>query len=196
VLLLPVAAVAAVTTPAAAGPDPGFPTGPPMPADPGDTVPRDVPLASGDDCFGNPIDPETVLYAPDDPHHTSWFYGTEGDDVIIGTPESDWIDGLGGDDIICGYQESDQVVGGGGADWVDGGGGYDDVVGNNGDDHLYGSAGGDALFGGPGSDRLYGELGNEYIDCGTAGSDDDFADGGEGSEEFVIDCEVFVPGAP
>jgi Ca2+-binding RTX toxin-like protein len=201
VLVLPVAAVAAATAvpvgPAGAEPDPGNPGGNPVATTPSGTVPRDMfEVDAGVDCFGDEIDPDTVLYAPDDPYHTSWFYGTEGDDVIIGTPESDWIDGLGGDDVICGYQGSDQVVGGPGADWVDGGGGYDDVIGENGDDHLYGSAGGDAIFGGPGSDRLYGELGGEYLDCGTAGSDNDFADGGEGTEDFVIDCEVFDPGAP
>ena len=146
------------------------------------------------DCFGEPIAMGTALYVPDTSPWTHWFYGTPGDDVIIGTSGPDMIDGGGGHDVICGYQGGDELLGGEGVDHIDGGAGYDNVVGDEGDDVLYGSAGGDALFGGEGSDDLYGELVDEFFDCGTTGTDLDYANQGvDGFSEWVIDCEVFIP---
>jgi hypothetical protein len=156
---------------------------------PADGIPHE-PLT---DCFDDPIASGTTLYVPDTSPWTHWFYGTPGDDVIIGTSGPDMIDGGGGHDVICGYQGGDTLIGGEGDDYVDGGGGYDDVVGDEGDDHLWGSAGGDSLFGGEGSDDLFGELGDEYFDCGDTGTDSDIAIEGEGFSEWVIDCEVFIP---
>jgi len=180
------------SVPAGAGGDPHPGPIDDVPIDPSDVAAPPVTMPGATDCFGDPLPPGT-LFVPDTSPWTHWFYGTPGDDVIIGTSNPDMIDGGGGDDVICGYQGGDTVIGGEGADYVDGGGGYDDVVGDEGDDHLYGSAGGDALFGGEGSDDLFGELGDEFFDCGDTGSDFDIAIQDEGSSEWVIDCEVYIP---
>jgi len=60
--------------------------------------------------------------------------GTDGDDVLTGSPF---------DDIICGF---------GGNDRIDGGDGNDVLFGGEGDDELVGGAGNDCLIGGPGDD--------------------------------------------
>lgn len=61
--------------------------------------------------------------------------GTDGDDVLTGSPF---------DDIICGL---------GGNDRLDGGDGDDVLLGGEGDDELVGGEGDDCMVGGPGSDR-------------------------------------------
>ena len=61
--------------------------------------------------------------------------GTDGDDVLTGSPF---------DDIICGL---------GGNDRLDGGDGDDVLLGGEGDDGLVGGEGDDCMVGGPGSDR-------------------------------------------
>jgi hypothetical protein len=63
--------------------------------------------------------------------------GTDGDDVLDGTPRADVIRGLGGTDLIDGE---------GGADRIDAGGG-DDFV-------FWDPGGGDVIRGGPGSDPV------------------------------------------
>ena len=60
--------------------------------------------------------------------------GTDGDDVLTGSPF---------DDIICGF---------GGNDRIDGGDGNDVLLGGDGDDELVGGAGDDCMVGGPGFD--------------------------------------------
>lgn len=185
------------SVPAGAGGDPQAGHTDDVPVDLSDataTSPADgIPLEPLTDCFDDPIAWGTTLYVPDTSPWTYWFYGTPGDDVIIGTSGPDMIDGGGGHDVICGYQGGDTLIGGEGDDYVDGGGGHDDVVGDEGDDHLWGGADGDSLFGGEGSDDLFGELGGEYFDCGDTGTDFDIAIEGEGFSEWVIDCEVFIP---
>ena len=61
--------------------------------------------------------------------------GTDGDDVLTGSPF---------DDIICGL---------GGNDRLDGGDANDVLLGGDGDDELNGAAGDDCMVGGPGDDR-------------------------------------------
>ncbi|MEZ5230358.1 MAG: M36 family metallopeptidase [Acidimicrobiales bacterium] len=56
---------------------------------------------------------------------------TEGDDVILGSPDADLIEALGGDDVICGGGGDDTVVGGDGNDWIDGGSGDDTIFGQD-----------------------------------------------------------------
>jgi len=118
--------------------------------------------------------------------------GTEGSDVLQGTPERDVIWGGGGDDVIhgslgndllCGGPGADLIHGGRGNDVADGGAGEEDrVIGDLGDDHLFGgpgdadevagSLGIDTLSGGPGdSDLVHGDYGYDRMD-GGAGSDD------------------------
>lgn len=108
--------------------------------------------------------------------------GTDGADVIWGTPGDDVIRGYDGDDVICGAEGNDVLVGNGGADVVDGGDGYDRIFGNR---------GADTLRGGPGPDRLYGSGDADLIDGGPgddtiyAGGGDDSATGGEGHDRVA-----------
>jgi Ca2+-binding RTX toxin-like protein len=54
--------------------------------------------------------------------------GTEGNDLILGSPDIDVIDGLGGDDCILGGGGDDQVTGGDGTDICIGGPGTDTFI--------------------------------------------------------------------
>jgi uncharacterized repeat protein (TIGR01451 family) len=83
--------------------------------------------------------------------------GTEGDDVICGTPDKDQIAALGGNDIVFGFGENDQINAGDGNDTVFGGDGDDQIAGMNGDDRLFGNAGNDSVSGGSGNDECVGE---------------------------------------
>jgi Ca2+-binding RTX toxin-like protein len=72
--------------------------------------------------------------------------GTNGDDMLRGTNNSDTIDGKRGDDAIYGY---------GGKDTLYGGTGDDRIKGGSGDDYIYGWYGGNTLSGGTGNDHIY-----------------------------------------
>jgi len=118
--------------------------------------------------------------------------GTEGDDVLRGTPERDVIWGGGGDDeifgslgndLICGGPGADLIHGGRGNDMLDGGAGsWDQVVGDLGDDQLTGgpgdhdevagSLGIDTINGGPGNfDLVHGDYGYDRMDGGPGKGD-------------------------
>lgn len=118
--------------------------------------------------------------------------GTEGDDVLQGTPERDVIWGGGGDDVIlgslgndllCGGSGSDLIHGGRGNDVADGGAGPEDrVIGDLGDDKLVGGSGDadevagslgiDTINGGPGDfDYVHGDYGYDRVDGGPGKGD-------------------------
>ena len=80
--------------------------------------------------------------------------GTEGNDLIVGTPSADTIDALGG---------HDRINAGDGNDNVDAGDGDDIVVAGNGDDTVFGEDGNDLIEGGEGSDCLDGGKGDDVI---------------------------------
>lgn len=135
--------------------------------------------------------------------------GTDGDDVLRGTPERDVIFGGEGDDeitgslgndLLCGGLGDDLVHGGRGNDEVDGGAGTDRVVGDLGDDKAMGGTGNsddvagslgiDTINGGPGEfDLVHGDYGYDRIDGGPgAGDIASFATkvaGGKGSGVWV-----------
>ncbi len=82
---------------------------------------------------------------------------TEGDDVILGTPDDDVINGLGGYDIICGGDGDDLINDGPGKGWVGGGAG-DDIITTDvtcegqerpaySEKHLHGEEGNDTMSG-------------------------------------------------
>lgn len=77
---------------------------------------------------------------------------TNGDDVILGTPNPDTINGLGGNDRICGGDRGDTINGG------------------PGDDRIFGFKGSDTLSGGTENDRLVGGKGTDVCN-GDAGTD-------------------------
>lgn len=87
--------------------------------------------------------------------------GTNGDDVINGTPGPDVIAGLNGNDIINGAGGDDIICGGNGSDVLDGGTGDDVLEGGNGDDMISGGPGNDRLFGDRGDDVLRGDAGQD-----------------------------------
>jgi Ca2+-binding RTX toxin-like protein len=124
---------------------------------------------SADPCARPTIRPpknaETGVFLP----------GTNGDDVIVGTPFNDAIEGYYGDDIICGL------------------GGDDTLSGDQDDDTIYGGGGRDGLWGSFGHDDLYGGAGNDTFHAGVNdGLEDDFCNGGKGTRDSNPDgdCDV------
>jgi Ca2+-binding RTX toxin-like protein len=99
--------------------------------------------------------------------------GTEGDDVLTGTPERDVIWGGGGDDTILGSLGNDLLCGGPGADLIHGGRGNDVADGGAGDwDRVIGDLGDDQLMGGSGDhDEVAGSLGIDTINGGPGNFD-------------------------
>jgi Ca2+-binding RTX toxin-like protein len=68
---------------------------------------------------------------------------TNGDDLLIGTPNQDTISALDGNDIIVGDADDDILNGDGGNDKIYGGEGDDELNGGDGDDIIYASLTGD-----------------------------------------------------
>ena len=98
--------------------------------------------------------------------------GTNGPDVLRGTPESDRLGGLGGADRIYGY------------------GGNDLLYGGSGPDLLVGGAGRDTLHGGPGNDRIDArDRQRDVISCGS-GTDTVLKDP---VDRQLQDCEGAAP---
>jgi serralysin len=111
--------------------------------------------------------------------------GTDGDDALYGSAESEIIDGLGGNDYI---------VGNAGDDIINGGDGVDQLFGNDGDDTLNGGAGDDALDGGAGDDFMSGDDGNDLF---YGGAGNDTLRGGDGNDYMIGDGgdDLFYGGA-
>jgi hypothetical protein len=99
--------------------------------------------------------------------------GTEGADVLRGTPHRDVIWGGGGDDVINGSLGNDLLCGGPGADLIHGGRGNDTADGGAGDgDQVYGDLGDDKLLGGSGNyDEVAGGLGIDTLNGGPGDFD-------------------------
>jgi Ca2+-binding RTX toxin-like protein len=120
--------------------------------------------------------------------------GTEGDDVLHGTPDRDVIWGGGGDDTIFGSLGNDVICGGPGADLIHGGRGNDLADGGAGDgDRVIGDLGDDKLLGGPGDDdEVAGGLGIDTVSGGPGNYDYvhgdygyDRMDGGPGAHDIA-----------
>ena len=94
---------------------------------------------------------------------TDFIYGYGGDDTLNGGAGEDWIDGYDGDDMLYGGDDADAIWGGGGADTLYGGAGDDWLFGEGDDDRLYGGDGGDVLYGNEGDDRLSGDAGGDWL---------------------------------
>jgi Ca2+-binding RTX toxin-like protein len=102
--------------------------------------------------------------------------GTDGDDLIVGTPGPDVIlggggrdriNGKSGNDVLCGEDGDDKLVGGAGNDALRGGEGNDRLTGGADDDDLDGGAGDDRLSGGGGNDTLLGGIDADRINGGS-----------------------------
>jgi Ca2+-binding RTX toxin-like protein len=98
--------------------------------------------------------------------------GTEGSDVLIGTPVPDTLDGRGGNDIVQGLDSADLLLGSEGNDLLQGQGGDDRLIGGTGRDRFIGGMG-DDTFVIDDSTEIVTELENEGDD--TAESSVDFA---------------------
>lgn len=106
---------------------------------------------------------------------------TEGDDVVLGTSETDVLSLLGGNDLAWGGAGDDTVAGGDGDDTLRGGAGADALSGDGGNDQVWGGDGDDTLAGGDGDDSLRGEAGADRL---IAGAGNDWLDGGEGMDRL------------
>jgi len=101
--------------------------------------------------------------------------GTDGPDMLHGTPGNDVILALGGDDAVFGGRGNDRICSGDGADSIRGGPGADRIDGNadpdsiaagGGKDLADGGSGDDSIGGGSGRDRLVGQGGSDVLDGG------------------------------
>jgi hypothetical protein len=160
-------------------------------------------------CFGEPATIEMST-----PGHQ---LGTSGDDVIVGTSGDDFIDSLGGQDRICAGGGIDRIT----ADYdpvagtwdpgiiviwgdpsveddlIDGQDDGDVITPGAGNDDVWGSDGTDFLYGQGGDDTIYGGDHQDWMDCSEG--DDDYADGGRGSNDWVNPthgCETLISAAP
>lgn len=119
--------------------------------------------------------------------------GTDGNDVLRGTPERDVIFGGGGEDEITGSLGNDLLCGGLGDDTIHGGRGNDEVDGGAGTDRVIGDLGDDKIMGGTGnSDEVAGSLGIDMINGGPGDFDlvhgdygYDRMDGGPGAGDIA-----------
>jgi len=97
-----------------------------------------------------------------DPNETVAVIGACTIDFSTAT-EGRLIRGTDGPDIICGSPFNDIIKGKGGNDVIFGNGGDDNLKGNDGNDTIYGGEGDDTIRGGAGDDTLIGDNGNDTI---------------------------------
>ena len=125
-------------------------------------------------------------------------FGTNANDTLTGTEQSDRIfgrfgnnsiSGVGGndslfgeigDDTLNGNDGNDALYGGDDIDGLFGGDGNDLLVGGSGDDNFLSVFGG--LYGGDGNDRLYGDSGNDRLEGGYG---NDLLYGGDGDDLLI-----------
>jgi hypothetical protein len=132
--------------------------------DPNIVTPTGVTVAMlADPCAGPP--PAGAIVGTNGPDILN---GTPFDDTIFGLGGPDQISGRGGNDLICGGAGSDQLNGGVGNDTIKGGAGFDQITGGAGDDTLDaedGVSGNDSVNGGAGNDVCAGDPGDALSSC-------------------------------
>ncbi len=128
-----------------------------------DTAADDFTIIIGYTCFGK----------------LATIVGTNGPEVLNGTPGKDVIYARNGNDVINGGGGGDRICAGGGDDEVHGGGGKDKINGQAGDDTLNGDGKGDTIKGGGGDDILNGGKGGDKL---TGNGGFDTANGGAGAD--------------
>ena len=149
-------------------------------------------------CGGLPV---TLTATPGEP-----LFGTDGDDVILGTMLDDEIYAGGGNDVVCGLDGRDYIEGGPGNDTIFGGDDRDTVKGGSGADYIVGGKGSDRLKGNSGRDTIVSDRGHNKIKGGggkdlvdysdrAASIELDLAVGREGSKEVVLSIERVI-GSP
>jgi Ca2+-binding RTX toxin-like protein len=118
--------------------------------------------------------------------------GTADSDAITGNLGRDTLQGLGGDDVLMSGRTpddeyaperidnfGDELDGGAGNDLIFGATGHDTVYGGEGLDSIYSGSGNDTVYGDAGSDEVYGGSGNDRL---YGGEDDDFLIGERGND--------------
>lgn len=125
--------------------------------------------------------------------HGDLDYGPGGDDLLIGGRGHDMLAGDGGNDTLLGGPGDDTLFGGQGDDLLRGGPGMDILMGGAGNDTLMAGRGGGDLTGGDGDDRLIGSRDEARSWLHGGPGDDtlipyanDFAEGGEGADLFIL----------
>jgi Ca2+-binding RTX toxin-like protein len=113
-------------------------------------------------------------------------YGTNGNDTIVGTDDPDFLYGLRGDDLLRGLLGPDWLAGGADDDTVRGSGGADTIHLGTGNDTAYGGSGGDEIGGGLGDDVVFGGAQSDDIDVADGVVGNDFAECGDGTQDFAI----------
>ncbi len=88
-----------------------------------------------------------------------------------------------GDDIVIGSSNSDRILGGNGADEISGGAGNDHIEGGEGSDVIFGGLGGDYLDGGSGDDVVYGGAGDDTL---VASIGNNILHGDDGDDTFLF----------
>ncbi len=109
-------------------------------------------------------------------------YGTDHDDVAVGTAGDDGIDTGSGDDTVYGDAGNDFILAGPGVDSVTGDEGADRIFGGSGTDYLYGGEGDDVIDGEEGNDVVVGDAGNDIL---SGGAGNDVLNGGAGSDQLL-----------
>jgi len=117
--------------------------------------------------------------------------GTNGDDILTGTPNADKIYAKSGADTARGFNGNDIVHGGPGDDLVKGGQNKDSVFGNTGNDTVVGGSGPDRVGGGTGRDTLEGRGGDDHIAAAGDGQRDRVSCG-TGTDVAVVDPNDLV----
>lgn len=117
-----------------------------------------------------------------------WLEGTQYNDTLHGSDQSNSLIGREGADLIYGHDGYDQIRGGSGTDTIYGGDGADDIRGEHNSDSLFGGAGGDTIDGGSFNDQIFGGTGNDYIIAGTG---NDTLWGEQGADTFHFSDVLF-----
>ncbi|MEA5540321.1 DUF4347 domain-containing protein [Limnoraphis robusta Tam1] len=118
--------------------------------------------------------------------------GSDRDDELMGTEDSDILNGDGGNDFIFGLEAQDHLSGDAGNDWLNGNQGDDFLEGGEGDDTLHGGKDNDTLIGDRGNDELWGDNGEDILtgvnpETNNPGVGEiDTLQGGEGADTFVL----------
>lgn len=121
--------------------------------------------------------------------------GTDGDDVLRGTPRADVIVARGGNDIVIGEGAQDMICLGHGDDAAFGKGGFDIIDAGPGDDVVNGGPGTDFVIGQGGRDQLEDNGTGDFLQSGSGAdvltvdtSGGGFVDAGRGTDDVTVDA--------